>query len=349
MSAPTRITRQALLWAVSLSVLLLVACGRERPTFTDTSATTGSLQVESAPAGASIWLDGVDTGEQTPVELTGIRPGDHVVRLVLEGWNAEPESLRVTVLARARATATFTLREVQVGAPQVVLIESFSNVSCIGCPEMSDTIYALMQEPGFGLDRLLNVKFSMFWPERNDPHHVDRKTSNDMRLGYYQTTALTVGIPTLVVDGQLVGASGAPPELAALRSAAQSRLQNDPGFAITLTGEVAGAAPELTIQLLASRAIDLSDCVLRVALVEDSATHASPPGDQGETVLHWVLRDFKEVDDLPALMAADTPILRNVSLQRNPASWTEGTMLAVAFVQRDGDRRVLQAGSSAGP
>ncbi len=67
--------------------------------------------------------------------------------------------------------ADFALTAVQAPPPQVVLLEAFSNVSCVGCPQMSATVAALTAEPGFGPDRVLLVKYAANWPALNDPHY----------------------------------------------------------------------------------------------------------------------------------------------------------------------------------
>ncbi|MBA7598847.1 hypothetical protein ES703_05872 [subsurface metagenome] len=46
----------------------------------------GFLQVNSTPTGAAIWLDDENTGEITNHLFTGVRPGSHKVKLVLEGF-----------------------------------------------------------------------------------------------------------------------------------------------------------------------------------------------------------------------------------------------------------------------
>jgi len=50
-------------------------------TVTEEPATTGSLQVNSTPTGASIFLDGIDTGKVTPDTLLEVEPGDHTLKL----------------------------------------------------------------------------------------------------------------------------------------------------------------------------------------------------------------------------------------------------------------------------
>jgi serine/threonine-protein kinase len=67
----------------------------------------------TSPAGAAVWLDGKDTGLKTPAILTGIKPGEHQLRLVLAGYVEQGDSwtarangdrtLRVTLLPLPKA------------------------------------------------------------------------------------------------------------------------------------------------------------------------------------------------------------------------------------------------------
>ncbi|HTY91249.1 MAG TPA: carboxypeptidase regulatory-like domain-containing protein [Methanocella sp.] len=59
--------------------------------FTD----SGSIEAVTDPAGASIWLDGADTGRTTPFNITGVRAGEHTCSLLMDGYL--PENLTFNV------------------------------------------------------------------------------------------------------------------------------------------------------------------------------------------------------------------------------------------------------------
>ncbi|WP_165076315.1 PEGA domain-containing protein, partial [Methanogenium sp. MK-MG] len=68
---------------------------------------TGSLQVTSVPAGAAIWIDGLDTGELTNSTIT-LAPADYNVTVLLAGYE-EPAIQTVTVADGANVDAVFNL------------------------------------------------------------------------------------------------------------------------------------------------------------------------------------------------------------------------------------------------
>jgi len=302
----------------------------------------GSLTVTSTtPACARIFLDGEDTGEVTPYTFYGVPVGDHVVRVALAGYTAEPESLVVTVPSDQAAFADFTLTQVFT-ATKVVLLESFSNVNCIGCPELSAALHELMHAPGYGTDRVLLIKFSLGWPLVTDPHYQANIPDNEARMNYYPDY-LGMGIPTLVGDGGLLGTSGNPPSLNELYPLIDALLAAEPGFAVGLEATVAGNDVPVTVTLTAAEAVDLGGHSLNVVLLENPVEYATPPGNQGETEFHWVMRDFETAEtSLPAIDPCN-PAVCNKSLHRE-TGWLLANLYVVAFVQNNTTREVVQAG-----
>ena len=142
-----------------------------------------SLLVTSNPEGASIYIDGEDTGLVTPASVVGVSAGTVEVSLMLEGYLVSPASYSATVVEGQNNEVpdeTFAFRAIH-----TTLFEGFSNVSCQGCPDMADNMADVMHRPGHGLDRLLYIKYSMQWPSINDPHYVYNTTENDDRMFYY--------------------------------------------------------------------------------------------------------------------------------------------------------------------
>ncbi|QSZ66965.1 DUF3344 domain-containing protein [Methanofollis aquaemaris] len=70
---------------------------------------TSSLAVTSTPDGASIFIDGADTGETTDTTLEGIAVGDHTVTLKMEGYREAATD--VTIMENETAIAHLDLEE----------------------------------------------------------------------------------------------------------------------------------------------------------------------------------------------------------------------------------------------
>jgi sugar lactone lactonase YvrE len=78
----------------------------------------GSIQVNSSPSGAKIFLDGSDTGQMTDTTLTGIVPGSHAVEVVKEGYVDYEETVSVTSGQTARVDASLSKHTISVNNPK---------------------------------------------------------------------------------------------------------------------------------------------------------------------------------------------------------------------------------------
>jgi len=68
-------------------------------------AKPGSVSIESAPAGAVIWVDGENTGYLTPNEIS-VRAGKHTISLSAAGYTSLEESVEVAIGSRQRLSLT---------------------------------------------------------------------------------------------------------------------------------------------------------------------------------------------------------------------------------------------------
>jgi len=55
----------------------------------------GSIDIESSPSGAVVFLDGVDTGSITPFVISNVEPGNHTVKLVLYHYKYREQTVEV--------------------------------------------------------------------------------------------------------------------------------------------------------------------------------------------------------------------------------------------------------------
>jgi sugar lactone lactonase YvrE len=81
-------------------------------------ASAGSIQVNSTPSGAQVFLDGSDTGQVTNTTLTKISPGSHEVEVSKEGYVDYKETVTVTSGQTARVDATLSKHTIKVTSPK---------------------------------------------------------------------------------------------------------------------------------------------------------------------------------------------------------------------------------------
>lgn len=304
----------------------------------------GRIAVTSTPAGATILLDGNDTGLVTPDTIPDVLIGTREVTVQLAGYEAAPPSRSIEVLENQTHSADFTL---VVPPPAIVLLEEFSNVDCVGCPDLAAVTHALQGTEGYGLDRLLLVNISGTFPDPFDPHYEAAQAAHDTRLGYYD--AFTgLNFPSLMLNGSLEYEANLgvdPLTYEALQASVDTALQADPGFTITVDADLELIEVPVTVTLTSVRDLDLTGYRLGVYLVEEEIDYPrGAPGSNGQTTFHWMLRDYDQVDSIPTLLEAGNPAVLNAAITRNLA-W-DGTMI-IAFIQQGTTQEILQAGSTA--
>jgi hypothetical protein len=93
----------------SAQTVTVVAGQTATASFTlQTSTNPGSIAVTSTPSGASIFLDGADSGYMTPYTLTNVAPGAHTVSVRKSGY-MDSVTKSVTVVTGSTTSVSFTL------------------------------------------------------------------------------------------------------------------------------------------------------------------------------------------------------------------------------------------------
>jgi hypothetical protein len=296
------------------------------------------LEITSSPAGAKIFLDGIDSGRLTPATIAGLAAGLVDVSLALDTYVVTPALLPVTVLADSILSvpaASFRLQ------PQrTIMLEGFANIDCGPCPQLADNLVAMSENPAFGPDRVLYIEFSLDFPNAFDPLYLDNAAENFDR---FRTDYFILGAPALFVDGvKLDDALDA----AAMETRILVDLQTDPGFRIDVSADFSNSSVPVTVTLDPAADVDLTGHSLYIALYEktiDFATRGLEAGSNGQTIFHHVFRDRVDTPPALGLLTSGIPAVFNVSLAR--ADWAPDNLVVVAFAQRNADFAIIQAGS----
>jgi hypothetical protein len=76
------------------------------------AATAGSLTVDSRPTGATVTINGKESGT-TPVTMNDLAPGEYRVMMTMKGYRNFATTVRVVAGEHARAAASLTALEQQ--------------------------------------------------------------------------------------------------------------------------------------------------------------------------------------------------------------------------------------------
>jgi hypothetical protein len=224
---------------------------------------------------------------------------------------------------------------------RVVLIEDFSNVSCIPCVASNLILHALV---GGTYSRLIVVaiKYATNFPSPSDPFYLAARPFCDLRMAYYNV----LFAPTLIIDGTCRPAAT---DSASMKDSINAALTRHSQFSLSVAKSIAGNVLSVHIRLnvLDTAGIDFQNLVLHTVLLEEEIRFASPPGANGETVFHDIMRGMMpSAEGEPIVQSTPgNPVFYDRQIVIAPA-WNVSSLQCVAFVQNKRTKAVYQAGST---
>lgn len=320
-----------------LMLMLLSACSTEPPNLLEQEGVRyGKIFVQSNTSGASIIINGNPTGKITPDTVT-VPAGAVSLRLEKEGYL--PSAATVTAIADSVIHVTLTM-EAQT-AQKVVLLEEFSNVSCVPCVA-TNRILAKLPESGYTKEKVVIVKYSANYPSPLDPHYLHAKSDMDSRLMYYTVFST----PTIYIDGT---SSPVASDSNSIKSSLDLKLTNSPKFRIIVRDSIVAGEYRIgiTVQNIDSAGIQFSNLVLHTIVTESQISYTTPPGSNGETVFKNVARKMLPVKEGEALSPSNT--LTTVSYSRAipvHSAWNSANLRCVVFIQNKITKEVYQTAST---
>lgn len=219
-------------------------------------------------------------------------------------------------------------------ARRVVLVEQATNAGC-GCAGVLDPgMDSLFTR--YGHEAIVCIRYNGNTPWPHDALYADNPTEIDARSAYYAMSEM----PTLIIDGEhtprICDANSLPARFEE-RFAAWSPLK------VVASGSMDVDSLYVDVEVVAE-ADPLADTLtLRVAVVEDSIYYDAP-----NTKKYWnyTFRTMLPSTDGQTFSIAQGETLDfslNVALD---AGWDASRVSAVAFVQDDDDKSVLQAATT---
>ncbi|MCB0661333.1 MAG: T9SS type A sorting domain-containing protein [Saprospiraceae bacterium] len=220
---------------------------------------------------------------------------------------------------------------------RVVLFEHFTQASCPPCASTNPPLFTTL---GQNEGKIIPISYQVYWPGY-DPMYEHNPNEVRDRVTYYGVT----GVPNSVMDGNGPGSS--------LTLGSQSNIDTRYGVSSPFTMEVSHQISErydeveVTVEITATQAVS-GNLVAQIAVVEHMIHFTSPPGSNGETEFHNVMKKMLPGaggTSLPSSWAAgETQTLTYTWKMANVYDMSE--IAVVAWVQNESNKEVLQAGYS---
>lgn len=316
---------------VCFALILLSGCQTNPPTFNGNEIKGyGKLFIKTTNVdSAQIFIDNSFTNKYTPDTLT-LSEGSHIIELKKNGYSTF--SYNVSITANKLDSLTCSL---EVQQNRIVLIEDFSNVSCIPCAVTNKIMEGLAGEFA---GKLTIVKYSANFPSPNDPFYLANKAICDAMMSYYRI----ISTPTVIVDGTLKPTAS---DSNKIKEAIQQELVKISQFDISLKDSIAGNDyfTFVTVTNTDQSGITFDNLVLKAALLEKEVEFTTPPGQSGELKFYNVCRAMLPSGsglDIPEIKGKSKTYAFHFSLNSN---WNKNLLKCVAFIQDKNSKTVYQA------
>lgn len=220
-------------------------------------------------------------------------------------------------------------------SPRMVLVEHFTQASCGPCASINPQVQPIIDA---NAHRTASIKYQTSWPGF-DPMHEHNALDVNNRVAYYGVRA----VPNSVMDGEGPG----PSTTVISESNINSRTVNMSPFELNLNHSIAKRFGGVSIDLDITASQDYAggDLVAHVVIVEKEIAFTSPPGSNGETVFHSVMKKMlpngNGTDIKDSWVAGET---LNLSLSWDFENvYRMDEISVVAFIQDNSGREIIQA------
>jgi len=222
--------------------------------------------------------------------------------------------------------------------PRIVVLETFTNVSCSGCSTANLVTKQVVDS--LGNNTVLNVQFHLNWPESADPFYTANMADNFIRSLYYDVASA----PDLRTNGLDTPDPGNYDELVVAITEHHDRLSP---LRVAVSHTLVGADLTVDVGVKAVATPPDGELLLHVAVVDELEHFETPPGDNGETDFHWSMRTL-----LPSFNGTEFTIDEGDSLTFTlpatlDAAWLDDDLQVLAWVQDFESFEVLQAATTA--
>ncbi|MCF8241534.1 MAG: Omp28-related outer membrane protein [Melioribacteraceae bacterium] len=314
---------------------LFTGCETNPPNANSETDLNFSFLITSNIPGAKIFVDGIDVNKTTPDTVT-LLAGTHNVSVELEDYNKVSRTVSTDEITDFELEFVLT----PINLLKTVIMEDFANVSCVPCVTSNKIIEQLANHT-YGRNRVAVIKYPTNFPFPNDPFYLHAGSFADDRISYYNILAA----PTIVIDGIQKPLSLDSNDI---KNSIDERMLLTSKFTLSVDDSLQGDQIFANVKIIYWGGIDdASNLLLRTVITETNIIFEEPPGSNGETIFHDVMRRIL-VPESPinfSMLQSDIPTEIKLSTTIS-SSWNRENLNVVVFIQDAVTKEVYQAAST---
>ena len=182
----------------------------------------------------------------------------------------------------------FAFSSIYSQATRRVLFEHFTQASCGPCASQNPPFAALLAN---NTTKAVKIAYQTSWPG-TDPMNAANPSDVSTRVNYYGVN----GVPS-VRNVSMFAAGTSPANIT--QSQIDARYNSAPDWSVTVTHQLTSGYDSAQVVVLVGNATSSTltsgttgSLKLHLVMVEETVTYSSPPGSNGETVFHDVMREM---------------------------------------------------------
>ncbi|MFA6924613.1 MAG: Omp28-related outer membrane protein [Bacteroidales bacterium] len=223
-------------------------------------------------------------------------------------------------------------------ARKYVLFEHFTNTGCGPCAQQNPIFQKNILNKNKG--KMFHIAYHAYWPDGGDPMYQYNTTENHDRVVYY----FVKGVPNVRMQGNRYDGGPAGVTQSMLDEVAS---ESSP-VRIKVKETSNGTSRNTKVVVYTVDTVAAGNYKMRVSVVENPKTYTTAPGSNGEKYFPDVFRKMlpnSSGDTYNAAPIGDSVVF-NYSYNLDTANWDTSKVYAIAFVQDDATKEVLNASSA---
>ncbi len=319
-----------------LLTLFFSGCETSPPVEQSYLGNTAKIVFNSTPAGAAIFIDGLNTNCVTP-DTIDVKIGTHQIKLIKDGYYIFNNSLTVEDNNNYLIEAELQVQE----QAKIVLIEDFANVSCAPCVFSNSIIKSLTQST-YGHSKVVAISYHSNFPSLNDPFYLSGNTDISNAMNFYNIYY----VPTSLIDGRSTSNSL---DSISIKSAINTNLQKIPNFRIDVSKTIKNDSLFILVSInkLNQSITEFDNLNLKIAVVESEIEFSTPPGNNLETKFYDIMRKMvpnftgTSLNQLTLNNFAEFSFTAYIKPE-----WQKDKLQVISFIQNIQTKEVLQTNST---
>jgi len=210
---------------------------------------------------------------------------------------------------------------------RMVIIERFTSWTCGPCASNNPAMDAWIASLDY--DKIVGISYHMNWPAPgNDGFFLYNPVDNNARRTFYGINS----IPQARMDGSITVNS--PYNSTTLNSLFDTRTNMLSPVTMVLTDSIFGDSIKVKVRIYSEIELANPVATVHLAMVEKFISYPSPPGTNGETQFHDVMRRMLNFGTgQQVLLLTGQTIYVEKTFYRDPI-WNQAEMIPMVFVQQ---------------